>query len=85
MTECIAVGDFADNIDLSIALISTTCKRSGLGTLFDEFHKKEYEKASICALGRKATLALGGYKSFLFMQNVYFENNPPLVANSINL
>ena len=70
-TECIAVGDFADNIELrqaSASILNSRGKRSGVKALcFDVIPQEEYDKSisKMGALGRKATLAalFGDYSS----------------------
>ncbi|NLA73856.1 MAG: hypothetical protein GX848_08530 [Clostridiales bacterium] len=91
-TECIAVGDFADNIELrqaSASILNSRGKRSGVKALcFDVIPQEEYDKgiSRMGAFGRKATLAalFGDYSSTQFMRKWFMDNNQPLVANSIS-
>ena len=91
-TECIAVGDYADSIELrqaSASILNSKGKRTGVkACAFDMLRQVDYEegKSSSAAVSRKAMLAglFGDRASHDIMHQYFMEANKPLVANSIN-
>lgn len=92
-SECVAIGDFADSIELRQAsasiLNSHSRHKTGVRALcFDMLRQEEYDAglSKYGAFARKAMLAgvFGDDSAIYVMQRWFMEHGQPLTANSIN-
>lgn len=91
--ECIAIGEFADNIELRSASASILNRKKSIKTgvkacVFDMLKQEEYDagESRYSAVSRKALLAatFGDCRSIDYMHAYFGDHELGLVSNSIN-